>query len=86
MMVRDLRALESIIQGWDGEITVDAYDIFNNTGIAILSLVKNNKIAQSIKFEGEYSDLILLFTEVLRKNLHKIIKEQRDKIIEFKDS
>ncbi len=84
MKVRDLNLLQDIVQHWDGEIVVDAYDLQGTSGIAVLSLVKENRIEKSIKFEGNPSELILLFTEILRKNINKVVREQRDKIVDLK--
>ncbi|AGB04212.1 hypothetical protein AciM339_0320 [Aciduliprofundum sp. MAR08-339] len=86
MKVRDLNLLQDIVQHWDGEIVVDAYDLQGTSGIAVLSLVKENRIEKSIKFEGNPSELILLFTEILRKNINKVVREQRDEIVDFKGS
>ncbi len=86
MKVRDLNLLQDIIQHWDGEIVVDTYDLQGASGIAVLSLVKESRIEKSIKFEGNPSELILLFTEILRKNINKVVSGQRDKIVDFKGS
>jgi len=85
MKIQDIDALERIIDRWDGEVVIDAYNLEPSHGVAVISLTKRGKVVNAINFEGEHSDLLILFTEILRKHINKIVEEQRDKIVEFRD-
>ncbi len=77
MKVDNLDEIQNIINEWDGKIVIDAYDVRSDRSIAVLSLVKNDEIYKAIRFEGENSDIITLFTEVLKRNMDKMIEEQK---------
>ncbi len=77
MKVDNLDELERIIKDWDGEIVVEAYDIIDHKGIAALSLVKNDEFYEGIEFEGNREDILSLFTDVLKKNIDKVLEEQK---------
>lgn len=77
MKVDNLDELQRIIKDWDGEIVVEAYDIIGHKGIAALSLVKNDGIYEGIEFEGNREDILSLFTDVLKKNIDKVLEEQK---------
>ena len=80
MKVDNLDELRDIVKHWDGEIVIDAYDVRGHKGIAVLSLVKNEKIYAAIRFEGDNSDIISLFTDVLKRNIDKVAEEQKVRV------
>ncbi len=77
MKVDNLDELQRIIKDWDGEIVVEAYDIIDHKGIAALSLVKNDEFYEGIEFEGNREDILSLFTDVLKKNMDKVLEVQK---------
>jgi len=77
MKVESIDELQKIIKDWDGKIVVEAYDITGHRGIAVLSLVKNDKIYDGIEFEGNKADILSLFTDVLKRNIDKVLEEQK---------
>ena len=80
MKVDNIEDLRRIIRSWDGKIVIDTYDVRGHKGIAVLSLVKNDEIYSAIKFEGDNSDIISLFTDVLKKNIDKVVDEQKVRV------
>ena len=80
MKVESLDELQKIVKDWDGEIVIDAYDVRRHEGIAVLSLVKNDEIYAAIRFEGDNADVISLFTEVLKRNIDKVVEEQKVRV------
>ncbi len=77
MKVDNLDELQKIVKDWDGEIVVEAYGIIGHKGIAALSLVKNDRIYEGIEFEGNREDILSLFTDVLKRNIDKVLEEQK---------
>ena len=77
MKVDNLDELQKIVKDWDGEIVVEAYDIIGHKGIAALSLVKNDEFYEGIEFVGNREDILSLFTDVLKKNIDKVLEEQK---------
>ncbi len=77
MKVESIDELQKIVKDWDGEIVIDTYEVGEYEGIAVLSLVKNDRIYEAIRFEGDNGDIISLFTEVLKRNIDKVVKEQK---------
>jgi hypothetical protein len=77
MKVKSLEKLEDIVDKWNGEIVIDAYEMDKQEGIAILSLMKDDMIQGAIRFEGDKADMIKLFTDILKKNIDKVVVEQK---------
>ena len=80
MSTDDLDYVKEHIEAWGGEIAIDAYDLESDRGFAILSFLENGTVAKAIHFQGSKADLMILFTEILRKNLDKVVEDQRDEI------
>jgi len=85
MRINDINHLENMINEWDGEIVIDAYEVESPRGYAIISLTRERKVVYAINFEGTDEDMLFLFTKILRKNLEKIVKDQREDIIKFEN-
>jgi len=80
MKVDNLDELRDIIKNWDGEIVIDTYDVRGHRGIAVLSLVKNDEIYEAIRFEGDKADVLSLFTDILKRNIDKVVDGQKVKV------
>jgi|GEM_PF-4754348 hypothetical protein len=83
MKIDDVHHLENMINLWDGEIVIDAYEIEPPEGYAIISLTRNKEIVYAINFKGTQEDMLFLFTKILRKNMEKVVEEQREDIKKF---
>ena len=83
MRINNINHLKSIISDWDGEIVIDAYEVEPPRGYAIISLTHGREVVHAINFEGTDEDMLFLFTQILRKNIEKIVEEQREEIVKF---
>jgi len=83
MKLDNVHSLEKIIDEWDGQIVLDAYELEAPKGMAILSLTREGKIENAINFEGEQKEVILLFKEILWRNRDKVIKYQKEYLEKF---
>ena len=60
-----------------GGVVVDAYDIRGNKGVVVLSLVKQGIVQKPIRFEGDKADIIFLFTDILKREIDKVVDEEK---------
>ena len=84
MRTQDFGYVEDLIQNWGGEIVVDAYNIDSEPGFVILSFLEDGSVVKAVNFHGSKSDILTLFTDILRKNLDKVVEDQREEIAKIK--